>query len=101
MNEKEGVWSGWFIGEGDGQVICGMCSSNEYRLWGTLSALSKNGQWLVVLEGKKWQVNPNPGKLDNYCKLWVFDNKPLCDLKWDSLEVWWQKPRTNKLEVFF
>ena len=57
---------------------------------------------VAVLEGKKWQVNPDLGKLDNDCKLWLFDNKPLvCDLEWDPLEVWWQKPGTNKLEGFF
>ena len=57
--------------------------------------------WVVVLEVKKWQVNPDPRKLDNDCKLWLFDNRPLCDLEWDPLEVWWQKPGTNKLEGFF
>ena len=55
---------------------------------------------VAVLEGKKWQVNPDPGKLDNDCKLWLFDNKPLHDLEWDPLEVWWQKPGMNKLEGF-
>ena len=71
---------------------------------GKPSALSDNGRWLAVrvavLEGKKWQVNPDPGKLDNDCKLWLFDNKPLHDLEWDPLEVWWQKLGTNKLEGF-
>ena len=93
LNKEEGVWSGWFVGESDGQIIRGKCPSNEYRLWGNLSALSDNGRWLAVrvavLEGKKWQVNPDPGKLDNDCKLWLFDNKPLHDLEWDPLEVWW------------
>ena len=75
--------------------------SNEYRLWGNLSALTDNGHWLAVLEGKKWQVNPNFGKLETYCKLWIFDNKPCRDLEWDLLEVWWHKPGTNELERFF
>ena len=25
LNEKERVWSGWFVGEGDAQIICGKC----------------------------------------------------------------------------
>ena len=69
LNEEEGVWFGWFVGEGDGQIIHGRCPSNEYRLWGNLSALSDNGWWLAMLESKKWQVNMNPWKLDNDCKL--------------------------------
>ena len=44
---------------------------------------------------------PGPRKLEIDCKLWIFDNKPLCDLEWDPLEVWWQKPGMNKLEWFF
>ena len=94
QNEEEGVWFGWFVGEGDAQIIRGRCPSNEYRLWGNLSALADNGQWLAVrvavLEGKKWQVNPDPGKLESDCKLWIVDNKPVCELDWDPLEVWWQ-----------
>ena len=93
FNKEEGVWSGWFVGQSDGQIIRGKCPSNEYRLWGNLSGLSDNDRWLAVrvavLEGKKWQVNPDPAKLDNDCKLWLFDNKPLHDLEWDPLEVWW------------
>ena len=73
LNDEYGVWSGWFVGEGDGQIIRGKCPSNEYRLWGNLSALSDNGWWLPVrvamLEGKTWQVNLDLGKLDNDCKL--------------------------------
>ena len=61
---------------------------------GNLSALMDDGRWLamhvVVLEGKRWQLNLDVGKLDRDCKLWYFDNKPLCDLEWDPLEVWWQ-----------
>ena len=56
---------------------------------------------VAVLEGKKWQVNPDPRKLETDCKLWIFDKKPLCDLEWDPLEVWWQKPGMTKLERFF
>ena len=44
---------------------------------------------------------PGPRKLEIDCKLWIFDNKPLCDLEWDPLEVCWQKPGTTKLEKFF
>ena len=44
--------------------------------------------WVAMLESKKWQVNPDSGKLDNDCKIWLFDNKPLCDLERDPLEVW-------------
>ena len=32
LNEEEGVWSRWFVGEGDAQIIHGRCPSNEYRL---------------------------------------------------------------------
>ena len=92
MNEEEGFWFGGFGGEGDAQIICGRCLSNEYRLWVHLSALINNGQWLAllvaVLESKKWQVNLDPGKLETDCKLWIFDNKAICDLEWDLLEVW-------------
>ena len=92
------------VGEGDAQIIRGMCPSREYRLWGNLSALTDNGQWLaaqvVLLEGKNWQINPDPGKLESDCKLWMFD-KPLCDLEWDPLELCWQKRGTTKLEKFF
>ena len=30
LNEEEGVWFGWFVGEGDTQTIRGRCPSNEY-----------------------------------------------------------------------
>ena len=97
LNEEEGAWFGWFVGEGDAQIICGRWPSTEYRLWGNLCALSDNGQWLAVrvavLEGKKWQLNPDPGKLETDCKLWIVDNKPVCDFDWDPLEVWWQSGR--------
>ena len=47
--------------------------SGEYRLWGNQSALTDNGQWLAtrvaMLEGKKWQINPDHGKLKSDCKL--------------------------------
>ena len=46
-------------------------------------------------------MNPDPKTLDHDCKIWLFDNKPLCDLEWDPLEVWWQTPRTNNLKKFF
>ena len=91
LNEEEGVWSGWFVVESDAQIIRGRCTTNHDRLWGNLSALTNNGRWLAmwvaVLEGKKWQVNLDPRKLDNDCKLWLFDSYPLCDLEWDPLEV--------------
>ena len=53
------------------------------------------------MEGKKWQINPDPGKLETDCKLWIFDNKPLCDLEWDPLEVCYQKLGMTKLENNF
>ena len=31
---EETVWSGWFVGEGDAQLIRGRCSTSEDRLWG-------------------------------------------------------------------
>ena len=39
----EGVWSGWFVGESDAQLIRGKCSTNEERLWGNRSALASDG----------------------------------------------------------
>ena len=64
---------------------------NSQILFVVISALINNGRWLAVggalLDGKKWQLNPDPWKLDNDYKLWFFDNKSLCDLKWDPLEV--------------
>ena len=42
LNEEEGIWFRWFVSEGDAQIICGRCPSNEYRLWGNLSALTDN-----------------------------------------------------------
>ena len=51
-----------------------------------------------MLEGKKWQVNPDPGNLESDCKLWIVDNKPVCKLDWDPLEVWWPKLGTDKVE---
>ena len=32
LNAEETVWSGWFVGEGDAQLISGRCSTNEERL---------------------------------------------------------------------
>ena len=105
LNAEEAVWSGWFVGEGEAQLIRGRCSTNEERLWGNLSSLTDDGKWLAVrvtmLEGKRWQLNPDPKTLDQDCKIWLFDNKPLYDLEWDPLEVWWQTPRTNNLKKFF
>ena len=46
-------------------------------------------------------MNPDPKTLDQDCKLWLFDDKPLYDLEWDPLEVWWQTPRKNSLKKFF
>ena len=64
LNDEEGVRLGWFVGEGDAQIIRGRYPSNKYRLWGNLSVLTDNGQLLALqvamLEGKKWQVNPDP-----------------------------------------
>ena len=91
LNAEEAVWSGWFVGEGEAQLIRGRCSTNEERLWGNLSSLTDDGKWLAVrvavLEGKRWQLNPNLGKLDRDCKLCLFYKKPLCGLEWDPLEV--------------
>ena len=28
LNKEEGVWSGWFVGESEGQIIRGKCPSN-------------------------------------------------------------------------
>ena len=71
LNVKEGVSSGWFISDGDEQIIYGKCTSNEDRLWGNLSALTNDGKWLAVLEAmlesKRWHLNPNPRKLDCDC----------------------------------
>ena len=57
LNDEEGLLFGWFVGEGDAQIIRGRCPSREYRLWGNISALTDNGQWVAlrvaVLEGKK------------------------------------------------
>ena len=70
LNVEEVVWSGWFVGEGVAQLIRGRCSTNEERLWGNLVRVA-------VLEGKMWQLNPNPTTLDQDCKIWPFDNNPL------------------------
>ena len=35
LNDEEGVWFGWFVGEGDAQIIRGRYPSSEYRLWAT------------------------------------------------------------------
>ena len=32
LNAEEADWSSWFVGEGDSQLICGRCSTNEERL---------------------------------------------------------------------
>ena len=64
LNDEQGVWFRWFVGEDDAQIIHGRCPTSEYRLWDNLSVLTDNGQWLAMrvtmLEGKKWQVNPDP-----------------------------------------
>ena len=39
--------------------------------------------------------------MESDCKLWIVDNKPVCELDWDPLEVWWQKLGTDKVEQFF
>ena len=39
LNAEEAVWPGWFIGEGDAQLIYGRFSTNEECLWGNLSSL--------------------------------------------------------------
>ena len=31
LNAEEAVWSGWFVGEDDAQLIRGRCSINEER----------------------------------------------------------------------
>ena len=71
LNAEEAVWSNWFVGEGEAQLIRGRCSTNEERLWGNLSSLTDDGRWLAmqvpVLEGKRWQLNPNPKTLDQDC----------------------------------
>ena len=54
-----------------------------------------------MLEGKRSQLNLDPRELDHDCKICLFDNKPVNDLEWDSLEIWWQKPGTTKLKRFF
>ena len=76
----------------------------ERILW--LSSLMDDGRWLVVrvavLEGRRWQLNPESKAFDQDCKIWLFDNKPLIyDLEWDPLEVWWQTLGTNNLKKFF
>ena len=89
---SEGVWSGRFVGESDAQLIRGKCSTNEEHFWGNLSTLTYNGRWLAVrvtlLEGKSWQLNPDPKTLDHDCKIWLLNNNPLYDLEWDPLELW-------------
>ena len=47
---------------------------------------------VAVLEGKMWQLNPDPNTLDHDCKIRLFNNKPLDDLEWDPLDVWWLTP---------
>ena len=64
LNAEEAVWSSWFVGEGDAQLIRGRCSTNEERLWGNLSSLTDDGRWLAVFEGKRWQLNLDPKTLD-------------------------------------
>ena len=91
LNAEEGVWSDWFVGESDAQLIRGKCSTNEERLWGNLSALTDDGRQLpvrvAVLEGERWQLNPDLKTLDHDRKIWLFNNKPLYDLEWEPLEV--------------
>ena len=105
LTAEETVWSGWFVGEGDAQLIRGRCSTSGDRLWGNLSSLTDDGRWMAVrvavLKGKWWQLNPDPKTLDHDCKIWLYDNKPLYDLEWDPLEVWWQTPGTKNLKRFF
>ena len=48
LNAEEEVWSSWFVGEGDAQLIRGRCSTNEERLWGNLSSLTDDCRWLAV-----------------------------------------------------
>ena len=45
LNAEEAVSLGWFVGEGEVQLICGRCSTNEERLWGNLSSLTDDGKW--------------------------------------------------------
>ena len=40
LNAEDVVWSGWFVGEGDAQLIRGGCSTNEECLSGNLSSLT-------------------------------------------------------------
>ena len=82
LKAEEGIWSCWFVGEGDAQMIHGRCTTKEDHLWGNINALMDDGRWLVALKGKSQQLNPNSRKLDHDCKLWAFDNKPLCELEW-------------------
>ena len=53
LNMEEEVCLGWFVGEGVAQMICGRCTTNEDCLWGNLSALTDDGKWVALLEGKK------------------------------------------------
>ena len=101
LTTEEIVWSGWFVGEGDAQLIRGRCSTSRDRFWGNLSSLTDDGRWMVVLTGKWWQLNPYPKTLDHDCKIWLYDNKPLYDLEWDPLEVWRLTPGTKILKKFF
>ena len=39
LNVEEAVWSGWFVGEVEAQLIYGRFSTNEECLWGNLSSL--------------------------------------------------------------
>ena len=46
-------------------------------------------------------IDPDPKTLDHDCKIWLYDKKPLYDLEWDPLEVWWQTPGTKNLKKLF
>ena len=47
---------------------------------------------VIAYVKKKWQIDPNPSKLELDSRLWVYGNKPLARLVWHLGEWVWKDP---------